>query len=68
MSELLTPDEVEKMLTGVNFYPEWRRLCRDYLTLWEERNRLRTAAEHLFEASGMDTIVADLDEYLEMPS
>jgi len=64
MTKLLTPEEVREMLVIIDEASTWPyektpRLCRDYLTL-------REAAEHLFEASGADNAVADLDEYLEI--
>ena len=50
MTDLLTPEEAKNGLalwdnyegTGYQVSPEWvKRLCRDYLTLWDQRNDLR---------------------------
>ena len=82
MTDLLTPEEAENGLalwddyegTGYQVSPEWvKRLCRDYLTLWDELSHERQISddamkELAFEKdrnSGLVTKLVGLEAYCD---
>ena len=63
MTELLTPEAARNALalwheyqgTDYEISPKWvKRLCRDYLTLWERNEELEYRVAELHEAMDID--------------
>ena len=57
MTDLLTPEDVERIKKV--WWPNAQKLCRDYLTLWDELKNEKSISDRLMER------VAELEKALK---